>query len=76
MRVIAISTLSGMLFSEETLRASGYLLENEGLTRQMRANWELCIGILVTSTITGHGGSVVSALDSPAKGRCSYPSSA
>ena len=34
------------------------------------------IGILVTSTITGHGGSVVSALDSQAKGRRSYPSSA
>ena len=34
------------------------------------------IGILVTSTITGHGGSVVSALDSQAKGRGSYPSSA
>ena len=32
------------------------------------------IGILVTST--GHGGSVVSALDSQAKGRGSYPSSA
>ena len=27
------------------------------------------IGILVTSTITGHGGSVVSALTSQAKGR-------
>ena len=27
------------------------------------------IGILVTSTITGHGGSVVSALSSQAKGR-------
>ena len=34
------------------------------------------IGILVTSTITGHGGSVVSALVSQAKGRRSYPSSA
>ena len=32
------------------------------------------IGILVTSAITGHGGSVVSALDSQAKGRGSYPS--
>ena len=27
------------------------------------------IGILVTSTITGHGGSVVSVLDSQAKGK-------
>ena len=34
------------------------------------------IGILVTSTITGHGGSVVSALDLQAKCRGSYPSSA
>ena len=34
------------------------------------------IGILVTSTITGHDGSVVSALDSQAKGKGSYPSSA
>ena len=33
------------------------------------------IGILVISTITGHGGSVVS-VDSKAKGRGSYPSSA
>ena len=32
------------------------------------------IGILVTSTITGHGGSVVSALASQAKGRGSFPS--
>ena len=32
------------------------------------------IGILVTSTITGHGGSVVSALSSQAKGRGSFPS--
>ena len=31
------------------------------------------IGILVTSTTTCHGGSVVSALDSQAKGRGSYP---
>ena len=31
------------------------------------------IGILVTSTITGHGGSVVSALDSQAKGRVHIP---
>ena len=34
------------------------------------------IGILVTSTVTGHGGSVVSALDSQAEGRGSYPSCA
>ena len=32
------------------------------------------IGILVTSTINGHGGSVVSALSSQAKGRGSFPS--
>ena len=32
------------------------------------------IDFLVTSTITVHGGSVVSALDSQAKGRGSYPS--
>ena len=32
------------------------------------------IGILVTSTTTGHDGSVVSALASEAKGRCSIPS--
>ena len=32
------------------------------------------IGILVTSSSTGHGGSVVSALDPQAKGRGSYPS--
>ena len=32
------------------------------------------IGILVTSTTTGHGGSVVSALSSQAKGRGSIPS--
>ena len=32
------------------------------------------IGILVTSAITGHGGSVVSALSSQAKGRGSFPS--
>ena len=32
------------------------------------------IGILVTSTITGHGGSVVSALSSQAKDRGSFPS--
>ena len=32
------------------------------------------IGILVTSTTTGHDGSVVSALASQAKGRCSIPS--
>ena len=31
------------------------------------------IGILVTSTITGHGGSVVSALDPQAKGRVHIP---
>ena len=31
------------------------------------------IGILVTSTITGHGGSVVSAPDSQAKGRVHIP---
>ena len=32
------------------------------------------IGILVISTTTGHGGSVVSALSSQAKGRGSFPS--
>ena len=32
------------------------------------------IGILVISTTTGHGGSVISALASQAKGRGSYPS--
>ena len=32
------------------------------------------IGILVTSTTTGHGGSVVSALVSQAKGRGSFSS--
>ena len=32
------------------------------------------IGILVISTTTGHGGSVVSALASQAKGRGSFPS--
>ena len=32
------------------------------------------IGILVISITTGHGGSVVSALASQAKGRGSYPS--
>ena len=32
------------------------------------------IDFLVASTITVHGGSVVSALDSQAKGRGSYPS--
>ena len=32
------------------------------------------IGILVISSTTGHGGSVVSALASQAKGRGSYPS--
>ena len=35
----------------------------------------LYIGILVTSTTTGHDGSVVSALASQAKGRGSIPSS-
>ena len=34
----------------------------------------LYIGILVTSTTTGHGGSVVNALASQAKGRGSIPS--
>ena len=34
----------------------------------------VCIGILVTSTTTGHDGSVVSALASQAKGRGSIPS--